>query len=200
MNIVIIIISFLVAYLSGSIPTGYLLVKKLCGIDIRTMGSGNIGSTNVKRVAGSKISILTQVIDILKGFLPVALGIIIYPLVQGTIEKEFYLSLIALSAILGHNFTPFLGFNGGKGVNTTLGAFVLITPLAVFSAVAVYFMLRTLTSIVSIRSLCLGLTLPVVSIISGQRLSVIIITFIAFLIMVLRHKENIQRLINKEEN
>ena len=71
----IIIITIVVSFLFGSIPTGYLLTKKLCEIDIRTKGSGNIGSTNVKRIAGTKISIITQTIDILKGIIPVVLGI-----------------------------------------------------------------------------------------------------------------------------
>ena len=124
----IIITTIIIAFLSGSIPTGYLLTKKLCGIDIRTKGSGNIGSTNVKRIAGKKVSIITQIIDILKGMLPVALGMYLAKTIKLPLSTDIYLSIIAIAAILGHNYTPFLKFKGGKGVNTTLGAFVLIIP------------------------------------------------------------------------
>lgn len=199
MEVILIICSCILAYLFGSIPTGYLLVKRFCKVDVRTKGSGNIGSTNVKRVAGSKISAATQCVDIVKGIIPVFIAIIIYNNCAINISKETYLSLVALSAIFGHNFTPFLGFNGGKGVNTTLGAFVLISPIAVFSGVAVYFILRPFTSIVSIRSLSLGLAIPMVSIIVQRPLPIIIAAFIAWVVMIIRHKSNLIRLIKKEE-
>src|SRR5471030_1578922 len=122
---IIIIITIIVSFLCGSIPTGYLLTKKLCKIDIRTKGSGNIGSTNVKRIAGTKISIITQIIDILKGIIPVILGTYLGTIIKLPISANTFVSIIAIAVVLGHDYTPFLKFNGGKGVNTTLGAFVL---------------------------------------------------------------------------
>ncbi|KZL92261.1 glycerol-3-phosphate 1-O-acyltransferase PlsY [Clostridium magnum] len=195
----IIITTIIIAFLSGSIPTGYLLTKKLCGIDIRTKGSGNIGSTNVKRIAGKKVSIITQIIDILKGMLPVALGMYLAKTIKLPLSTDIYLSIIAIAAILGHNYTPFLKFKGGKGVNTTLGAFVLIIPIPTLTGVAVHFILKLATSIVSIRSIAIGITIPIVCIIMKSSVSIIIATLIACILMVIRHKDNLIRLVNKEE-
>jgi len=195
----IIIITIIVSFLCGSIPTGYLLAKKLCGIDIRTKGSGNIGSTNVKRIVGTKISMITQVIDILKGIVPVALGIYLARNIELPVTTDTYLSIIAISAILGHDYTPFLKFKGGKGVNTTLGAFILIVPIPTLIGVAVYFMLKLVTSIVSIRSIAIGITIPIICIIMKSSVSIIIATLIACILMIVRHKDNLVRLVNKEE-
>lgn len=191
----LIIISFFI----GSIPTGYLITKKLLGIDIRTKGSGNIGSTNVKRNAGSKIAIITQIIDILKGIIPVILGIYLAKIIKLPVTTNTYLAIIALAAIIGHDFTPFLSFKGGKGVNTTIGAFFLLAPIPTLTGVAVYFILRLFTSIVSIRSMAIGITIPITCIIMGLPLSIIISTVMACILMIFRHKDNLKRIMHKEE-
>lgn len=120
--------SLLFSFFCGAIPTGYLLLKFVQHQDIRDAGSGNIGSTNVKRVAGTKLSLVTQIIDILKGLIPVALGLMLIRYFDLSSGKALLSSAIALAAILGHDFSPFLGFRGGKGVNTTIGAFLLLAP------------------------------------------------------------------------
>lgn len=196
---IVIIAMMVFAFLCGSIPTGYILTKKICGIDIRKQGSGNIGSTNVRRVAGNKISIMTQAGDILKGLVPVAIGIVVFKNIDIPISKEMFLSLIAMSAILGHNYTPFLNFNGGKGVNTTLGSFFLIAPIPVLSGCAVYLILKKFTNIVSIRSMILSITIPVVSILMKLPTTVVVFTFLASILLIFRHKDNIIRMINHEE-
>ncbi|OPJ58256.1 glycerol-3-phosphate 1-O-acyltransferase PlsY [Clostridium chromiireducens] len=195
----IIIITVLVSFLCGSIPTGYLLTKKFCEIDIRTKGSGNIGSTNVKRIAGTKISIITQIIDILKGVLPVALGMYLAKIIELPVSENTYVSIIAIAVILGHNYTPFLKFKGGKGVNTTLGAFILIAPIPTLTGVAVYFILRFITRIVSIRSISIGVTIPIMCIIMKLPIAIILSTIMACVLMVVRHKDNLIRIVNKEE-
>lgn len=195
----IIIITILVSFLCGSIPSGYLLTKKFCEIDIRTKGSGNIGSTNVKRIAGTKISIITQIIDILKGVIPVALGMYLAKNMELSVSSDTYIAIIAIAVILGHNYTPFLKFKGGKGVNTTLGAYVLIAPIPTLSGVVVYFILRFFTKIVSIRSISIGVTIPIMCIIMKLPISVVVSTSIACVLMVVRHKDNLIRIINKEE-
>jgi len=195
----IIIITILVSFLCGSIPSGYLLTKKFCEIDIRTKGSGNIGSTNVKRIAGTKISILTQIIDILKGIIPVALGMYLAKITELPVSADTYISIIAIAVILGHNYTPFLKFKGGKGVNTTLGAYILIAPIPTLTGVAVYFILRSFTKIVSIRSISIGVTMPIMCIIMKLPIAIIISTSIACVLMVVRHKDNLIRIVNKEE-
>lgn len=195
----IVILLLVGAFLSGSIPTGYLIIKKKLGIDIREQGSGNIGSTNVKRVAGKKISIITQIIDIAKGLIPVAISMIVASKVNLPIDKDLFSCMIALAAILGHDYTPFLGFNGGKGVNTTLGAYFLLSPIAILSGVLIYFLLRFVTKVVSIRSMALSITIPLVSFLMKVSTVVVIFTIIASALLIFRHKENIFRLIRNEE-
>lgn len=195
----IIIITVLISFLCGSIPTGYLITKKLSGIDIRTKGSGNIGSTNVKRIVGTKVAIITQLIDVLKGVIPVGLGMYMINIISLPISINAYLSIIAIAAILGHDYTPFLGFKGGKGVNTTLGAFLLLAPIPILTAIAVYFILRFFTSIVSIRSIALSVTIPIMCIIMKLSMPIIISTAIACILIIFRHKDNLIRIIHKEE-
>lgn len=197
---IIITLTVLLAFLCGSIPTGYLIIKKLYGIDIRTTGSKNIGSTNVKRLAGTKISIITQTIDVLKGLFPVLLGMYISKIIELPITQTTYVSIIAIAVILGHDYTPFLNFNGGKGVNTTLGAFFLIAPLPTISGVVVHLILGKFTNVVSMRSIILGATIPIMSIIMNLQISIIISSTIAFLLITFRHKDNLIRIINHQEN
>jgi len=185
------------SFLCGSIPTGYLIIKKLYGIDIRTKGSGNIGSTNVKRIAGIKIAIITQIIDILKGIVPVALALGVSKILNLPIPTNIYLSIVALVVILGHDYTPFLGFNGGKGVNTTIGAFFLLAPISILSGVAVYFILRLFIKVVSIRSIGLGITIPIICIIMKLPSEIIISATMACILMIFRHKNNLIKLIAK---
>lgn len=195
----IIILSIIISFLCGSIPTGYLIIKKLYGIDIRTKGSGNIGSTNVKRVAGTKIAIIVQIIDILKGIIPVFLGIYLAKTIELPVSTNIYLSVIAIAVILGHDYTPFLGFKGGKGVNTTVGAFILIAPIPTLVGVALHFILRLFTSIVSIRSIAIGVTILIICIIMKSPISIIVASAIACILMIFRHKDNLIRLVHNEE-
>lgn len=195
----IILITIMIAFLCGSIPTGYLLTKKTCKIDIRTKGSGNIGSTNVKRIAGTKISILTQVIDILKGVIPVILGLFLIKTVALPISANAFLAIIAIVVVLGHDYTPFLKFNGGKGVNTTLGAFILISPIPTLTGVLIYFILRFSTNIVSIRSIAIGLTIPAMCFIMKSPIEISLSATVACILMIIRHKDNLRRLIRNEE-
>ena len=194
-----IIITIVISFFVGSIPTGYLITKKICGIDIRTKGSGNIGSTNVKRIVGTKIAIITQIIDVLKGVIPVILGIYLSKIIKLPVSTNTYLSIIAISTILGHDYTPFLKFNGGKGVNTTLGVFIFIAPIPTLTGLAVYFILRLFINIVSIRSIAIGITMPTMCVITKLPISIIISTTIACALLVFKHKDNLVRIIRKEE-
>lgn len=195
----IIILTIIISFLCGSIPTGYLIIKKLYGIDIRTQGSGNIGSTNVKRIAGTKTAIITQIIDILKGIVPMSLGICLAKYIELPVSLNIYLSIIALSVILGHDYTPFLKFNGGKGANTTIGAFILIAPIPTLTGFVIYLILRVFTRIVSIRSLAGGMAIPIMCAVLNLSIPIIVAAIIAWILMVIRHKENLIRIIRKEE-
>ncbi len=191
--------ALLLSFFCGAIPTGYLLLKFVQHQDIRDFGSGNIGSTNVKRVAGAKLSLVTQAIDILKGLIPVALCLMFIRHFDLSGGNAMLASAIALAAILGHDFSPFLGFRGGKGVNTTIGAFLLLAPIAVIAAIGVFYALRLVTSIVSPRSLALGITLAIMTGICRLAPEIIGAAWIAALLIVFRHSENIDRLMKHRE-
>ena len=151
----------LLAFVCGSIPTGYLIVRATKGIDIRAVGSGNIGSTNVKRIAGSKAAMVTQVIDILKGAVPVIVCLMLPEACESSFHRDILAAATGLVAILGHDFSPFLHFKGGKGVNTTVGSFLILAPIPAAIAIGFYFILRLATGIVSVRSIALGIVLPI---------------------------------------
>lgn len=189
------ILFLLLTYLLGSIPVGYLLTKFYTGHNILELGSGNIGSTNVKRIAGKKVSLITQVLDMLKGLLPVALFLIFQPVVF----SPNYGLMLALAAILGHDFSLFLKFKGGKGVNTTLGALVLLAPYSVFIAVALYFIVKWTFKYVSLGSIVLALTMPLVEIIGYGFTPKFYYILVCAILIIFLHRENILRLIKGKE-
>lgn len=160
-------------------------------------GSGNIGSTNVKRLAGKKIATITQLLDMLKGFLPVAAYH--YFIGDKIMMPEFYLYMVALATIIGHDFSIFLKFKGGKGVNTTLGASVLIAPYSVFFSVAFYFIVKWQFKYVSLGSIILGITLPLVELIIHGLSLTFYYLLVCSILIIFQHRTNINRLINKHE-
>ncbi|WP_299994325.1 glycerol-3-phosphate 1-O-acyltransferase PlsY [uncultured Clostridium sp.] len=187
------------SYLMGSIPTGYILVKKKLNKDVREYGSGNIGATNVKRVAGEKLSKITALCDMLKAIIPVLLTRI---LIWNDILKSnpyLSLSLVAIAAILGHNYTIFLKFKGGKGVATSAAAFMIVVPKSFLITAVVFFGLKLVTKIVSIRSLAAGTTLFLSTLFLGYNKYYVYATLFACLLVFWRHKSNIARLIKGEE-
>jgi glycerol-3-phosphate acyltransferase PlsY len=185
--------------LLGSVPFGYWLTKRATGKNIMELGSGNIGSTNVKRVAGKRISVLTQLCDMGKGLFPVMLVLIIAHYFPEKMS-ETIVYLVALAAILGHNFSIYLRMKGGKGVNTTLGAAILLAPYPVLISVGVYFLVKWRTKFVSLGSILLAITLPI----SDWLLYPISLRFyfltICALLILLRHLGNIKRLLHGVEN
>ena len=189
----------LVAYLVGSIPFGYILTKKFTGKSILGLGSGNIGSTNVGRIAGKKIAALTQLLDMLKGFLPVALVYLLQVMNIFHFE-EIYIYIVAFATILGHDFSVFLKFRGGKGVNTTLGASLLLAPFSVFISVFFYFVVKWKYKTVSLGSIVLSILLPVSDLLVNEiTFQFYYLSACAVLIVVL-HIPNIKRLLNGNEN
>jgi len=185
----------LLTYLWGSIPFGYLLTKYYTGKNITELGSGNLGSTNVKRVAGKKLSVITQLLDMLKGFLPIALLLILEPVTSIT----YYSLLIALAAIIGHDFSVFLLFRGGKGVNTTLGASVLLSPYSVFISVGLYFIVKWRFKYVSLGSIVIATTLPTIELILHGFTPIFYYLLICSILIIFLHRKNIIRLIKGNE-
>jgi glycerol-3-phosphate acyltransferase PlsY len=189
-----IIVFALISYLIGSIPFGRTLGLAVAKIDVRDGGSGNIGATNVARQIGIKWGLLTLALDGFKGAAPVLAAGAFYGEVTGIQE------VAGLAAILGHQFSIFLNFRGGKGVATALGMFCALEP-AVCGIIAVVFLITVAASnYVSLGSIIAAMTLPVVLAINGSGVERIGVGVAAALLIVLRHKDNIGRLIKGNES
>ena len=151
---------FVFAYLLGSVPWGLVLTKAFTSVDIRQDGSGNIGATNVRRLAGRRLGILTLAGDVLKGAFPVWLAIKISA--PDHLWGEIYISLVALFAFSGHLYPVYTKFkNGGKGVATAAGCFLVMSPFSCFVVVLVFIMFVCWTHRVSVGSLAASAILPV---------------------------------------
>jgi len=195
-----IIIVLFVAYILGSIPTSYIMGKLLKGIDIRDFGSGNVGATNALRILGTKIGIITLIIDIGKGFLAVNIAKLII-----NEPTDLIMIITGLFAIIGHIFTIFLMFKGGKGVATSAGVFIALVPIPIAIALLVFVVTVWLSKFVSLGSILAAFTLFIAELTinmfnSFAKLEILIFTFIIALFIIIRHKSNIQRLINGNEN
>jgi acyl phosphate:glycerol-3-phosphate acyltransferase len=201
-----------IAYLLGSIPTGYL-VGMAKGIDVRTVGSGNIGATNAFRVLGTKAGILVLVIDALKGWLAVAVApVVIHDLVAPSSpwdqSTRDYLQITAgVVAILGHNYTCWLHFKGGKGIATTAGVLCALMPLTFAIALASWIIACLLTRYVSVASITAAVMLPIATLgvhfftrFEGYSYRMIIVATVLGLLAIFKHKANIERLMNGTES
>ncbi|OGT98372.1 MAG: acyl-phosphate glycerol 3-phosphate acyltransferase [Geobacteraceae bacterium GWB2_52_12] len=180
-----------IAYLIGSVPTG-LLLGKLYGIDVRQQGSGNIGATNLYRTLGRNVGVLTLIGDCLKGAIPVLLA------------QQFGLSgeqvaWVGMAAFCGHVFSVFLKFRGGKGVATALGVFLALSPLAVLIALVLFVLVMLKWRYVSLGSVCAAAVMPLVVAFS-QEWILTGVTFLISLVVIVRHRENIRRLLAGTES
>ena len=181
------------AYLVGSIPTGLLLAKAFGGVDIRETGSGNIGATNVYRTLGRKVGLLTLVGDCLKGLIPVLAA-------QALGFACPWIALVGLAAFLGHVYTVFLGFKGGKGVATALGVFLGVSPLAVLGAVVVFSLVLYKWRFVSLASITAAAVVPSLVAIIDKRPEIVAMSIVIAALVVWKHRENIKRLKQGTEN
>lgn len=181
-----------IAYILGSIPFGLVIAKSLCNIDPRLDGSRNTGATNIARLCGTKYGIATLVLDISKGFIPVFMA-------SSWIESDLGLSLVVLAAILGHVFSCFMGFKGGKAVATTVGAFLAVSFWGTFFSAAACLGVVALSGHVSMGSLTIALALPVFMALTGN-FAFVPVALVVMVILFWRHKENIYRLARGEEN
>lgn len=180
------ILLLIAAYLLGSIPTG-LLLAKAAGVDIRSSGSGNIGATNVYRTLGRGVGILTLLGDCLKGVIPVVIA--------GYFGmSDSWVAAIGLAAFLGHIFTVFLGFKGGKGVATALGVFLAVSPPAVGAALLIFVAVVWKWRYISLASITAAVAMPGMMAVFDARPPLVIMTVIVALLVVWKHRENISRL------
>ncbi len=186
------LIAGVISYLLGSVPCGFLIAKSK-GIDIRKKGSGNIGATNVYRVLGKRDGVLTLVLDVGKGALAVIVFTLIFP-------KETHIDIVsAVSAVLGHDFSVFLLFKGGKGVATSYGASLPIDPLASLVGMFVWIGILLTTKFSSLAAL-LSFLISTLIAISSKDYVVRIYFLSLYVLMIFKHRENIKRLFKREEN
>lgn len=191
------------SYLLGSIPTGYLLVRTFRKQDIRTVGSGNIGATNVMRSGSKKLGALTFLLDVAKGAAAVLLGAYVFaPMLPGVPQRNVE-ALAALCAVLGHMFPIWLGFKGGKGVATGFGVFLVAAPLAALLSIALFAVVFALTRYVSLGSILGAASFPVFAwfTVRGDKPAFFLAVQIAVaLLIIVKHHPNIRRLLTGTEH
>ena len=197
------------AYLLGSVPAGYLLVRTFRKQDIRAMGSGNIGATNVLRAGGKGLGAATFLLDMLKGCAAVWLGTAVWAwmlvgiyVVPPAPMRDFQ-ALAALFAVIGHMFPVWLRFKGGKGVATGFGVFLVAAPWAALAAIAVFVLVLALSRFVSLASILGAASFPVFAwfLNRGDRPAFFIAVQITVaLLIIAKHRQNIQRLVAGTEH
>lgn len=209
-----ILIVAILSYVLGSFPTAVIISKKYFGFDIREKGSGNMGSTNAFRVLGWKWGLAVQVIDILKGVLAVVLIAplfatgITFPNSTGFENMTIVKIIAGVSAVLGHVFSAFVGFRGGKGINTAAGMMVAILPVDVSIALGIFIIAVIISGYISLGSLAAAFTLPSSLIVRYNLFHVNIpnyetlVYFSIFitLLVIYTHRSNIKRLLRGQEN
>ncbi len=186
------VILSLLGYLLGSILFGELIAK-LKGIDIRSVGSGNVGATNVGRALGKKYAVLVFLLDFLKGFLPASLGAAVFGI------SSFSFFLVALSPVLGHMFPLFAGFRGGKGVATAFGVLLAISKTAALLALLVWIASLLKWGYVSLSSMIASALAPFILLILGFPLWSVAASVVIALLILYKHKPNLDRLLSGDE-
>lgn len=187
------LLGFVLGHVCGSVPSGLWLVQAFHGIDIRNYGSKNIGTTNVFRTVGSKTAVLVLIADAFKGIL--AVGIMSYFFHNPLLDV-----VTALGALLGHNYSLFLGFKGGKGVATALGLLIFMMPKVAVASFGIWLVCVLLTRYVSLGSIMAAIFTPPLAWYLGYPSAYAIFSVVAAFFVVLRHKENIHRLLTGTES
>ena len=187
-------LSIIIGYIFGSIPSGLVLVKMVCGIDIREYGSKNIGTTNVFRTVGGRMASIVLIADVIKGILAVLL-------VRYFFETNLQLELLtAIASLLGHNYSIFLGFKGGRGVATGLGLILLFMPDVCIFSFTVWLVIVFVTRYVSLGSIVGAFITPIVAYYRGYPIELVLFALAACVFVIVRHYENMKRLIAGTES
>ncbi|MBN1258017.1 MAG: glycerol-3-phosphate 1-O-acyltransferase PlsY [Planctomycetes bacterium] len=198
------ILPIMIAYFLGAIPFG-LLLGFIAGEDIRKQGSGNIGATNTLRICGAKFGVPALILDILKGYAPVAWIAPLFLADSTATAANTVLALTALAAIAGHNFPIYLKFKGGKGVATSAGALLGLLPQATGVGLVVFFLMVSLTRYVSLSSTCAAIAVVTTHNFFekspyGEALPVTLLVWLILVLVVVRHRSNYRRLWLGTEN
>ena len=194
MSTTLFILVLLVIYLITAIPTGIVLTRLMGAEDIRQKGSGNIGATNVYRVAGKLAGVLTLVGDTLKGFLPL---LACKSLLELTPTQ---LGVACAVAIIGHCYPVYLKFRGGKGIATALGIFLVISPLTVLGLLVVFLVAVGISRYISLGSVLAAMAAPLLVLMLGYPQPIFLATLFIAMLVIWRHRSNIKRLIDGTEN
>lgn len=187
-----------VAYIFGSLPCGVWLGKAIKDIDIREYGSKNSGATNAYRILGPKYGIMVLILDALKGYIPLYIA-------SSFGVDGIYIIVLGLIAILGHTFSFFLQFKGGKGVATSLGVFLFLMPKVVGILVLVFILVVGISRYISLGSVICAALLPILAYFmpvrdSSTRMPLVFISLLVGVFVIYKHKANIQRLMDGKEN
>jgi glycerol-3-phosphate acyltransferase PlsY len=191
------------SYLLGSIPVGYLLVRLFRNQDIRSVGSGNIGATNVLRSGGKSLGAATFALDVIKGAAAVALAALIAPQFATVLHPREVEAIAAVVAVLGHMFPIWLRFHGGKGVATGFGVFLVAAPWAALSSIALFFIVLMLSRYVSLASILGAGSFPFFAyfLVHGDKPAFFIAAqVIVAALIILKHHANVRRLLTGTEN
>jgi len=192
--IINVIVLILISYLLGSVPTGYLIAKRVMNIDIREHGSGNPGAANVYRTVGKWAGLCTFFVDAIKGFVPVCLARHFCP------EQYWVAIACGVVAILGHMWTIYLKFRGGKGVATSAGVFAALLPIPTALAFGSFVLCVWKWGRISIGSICASIVLPLTSYFIGkQPISVNLMVTVIGALVIYKHVPNIKRLLEQKE-
>ena len=190
------------AYILGSVPNALWIGKVFKGIDIREHGSRNTGSTNAARVLGAKLGILTLILDVSKGLVPTLMAILLKADFFENLTRISNLDyvLVGICAILGHVFSIFMNFKGGKAVATTLGVFLILVPKAILFAAIVFFVVFAISRYVSLSSVLAAISLPIFIYFLYQQTIYVILGILIAILIAVKHRSNIERLKNGTES
>ncbi len=188
------IVALAAGFLCGAIPFGVILVRLWRGIDVRTVGSGNIGATNVARAAGWALGVIVLALDAAKGAAALLLG----RAIAGT-SSPWLAGALVCAAVVGHIFTPFLRFKGGKGVATALGALAVFDPHLIFIGAGTFAVILGLTRIVSLGSVCGALAVAVGTFVRWGPTAPAFFIALMVALVIGRHGGNIRRILAREE-
>lgn len=185
----------LMSYVLGAIPFGIVIGRRITGVDVRQRGSGNIGTANVLRSLGVKPAILVLLMDVAKGAIPVLVG----RAILSSVELGALAPFLGLVAVIGHNWSVFLQFRGGKGVATTAGVSLAVMPSAALAAIGVFALVVVLSRYASLGSMIGVTTLPVFGGVFGYRGVPLVVAVLLAAIALVRHRANIGRLLSGTE-
>jgi glycerol-3-phosphate acyltransferase PlsY len=186
------ILMIIIGYLIGSIPFSYLIPRWMGRIDIRQHGSGNTGTTNVVRTLGLKIGIVAFLGDFLKGIVPAVIGFVLFSTLGGIIGGG--------SAILGHCYSIWLKFKGGKGIATSAGVLIVMMPLILIILLTIQFIIIFATKIMSLASISSAILLPILTALLYSNNELLYFSIFLAIFVIFKHKDNIKRLLKGEEN